>query len=1023
MASRKIGVQPPQNGNGVTKVIPIDEQSAQRSRLTRLEKQARREAAQSIRLAAYCPPGMGGGGTSGFNNSDIKGADSNFYSPQLSTDFLELPQSEREKRELIRFWYLTNPIVGASIDFHTDIPMSKIRLSLPKGKDSKRNHQILHFFEQMSDRVRLFQTLYDVTHEYMLHGTCCLGSTWVRTDRGHKLAENIKIGDKLLTHKGRFRKVTATCSRIADSVTTLKFDGIFESSGFNNHPIEINRNGKFSFVKSEEIKIGDYARVTWPVEVNDIEKIEFTNGKSFCSAGNGYVARRTSIGKASKDQVRSYMIGWCISVLKPTARTLFGISRTLGVREQIVSQVVASLEKEAHQKLFERNKTSKAGSETIWNPLNSIPKGWAESAKFDGTFFNLPNSVEIDEQFSYALGAWLASGKVKKINGVNIWYVDAPYEFLPKLRFELSRMFGDCVRVVGRRLVIDQNSNPAFVNWWSKEFKTVFPSWLSTLPLSKQKALLDGYTDFGPSTEDKIYCRRPKYITLLRDILLRLGKIPTLESSDVRTKGTHVLFPNKTPDHKKIGNDVAIRVIDVATSSKASVYNFQVEEDETYQAGFVSTHNCFIFAEDHDVKVPEELMYDTAEEEVGEIDEEGNPILVKEMKSVQKPEQEQKDIIWKHVQENYKGWQRLRILPPEQVRLEVFQYTDRVKIDLIPSEKDRLVVMKAMQDGDEDAMKIAEGIPAQIRDNLETGQPIPLNSSPYDDYLCSSFVHYLSHKRSAYDDRGISMVERCLRTLLQLDKLRQAQSSIASRAMTPKRVVWADKMSSLDTEDLRDQVDQALIDPDFSIVSNFEVHWDEIGARDRLLDLSSEYENLNKQLYIGLRITESMLTGESSYSGERIHLDVMNTMYLLYRESLCEYVEKSLFAPVAIKKGFWEIDEYGNKVLLYPKVHFTRLALRDNSELQDFMFNLYQKGSLPIDYILELINIDSDDAHARLKKDLFTQKDAVFNELIKKVLDGAGETILEKTDVIDRLIKNLGLNKTKPEGKDRFNEE
>jgi hypothetical protein len=29
----------------------------------------------------------------------IQNADSNFYSPQLSTDFLELPQSERDKRE------------------------------------------------------------------------------------------------------------------------------------------------------------------------------------------------------------------------------------------------------------------------------------------------------------------------------------------------------------------------------------------------------------------------------------------------------------------------------------------------------------------------------------------------------------------------------------------------------------------------------------------------------------------------------------------------------------------------------------------------------------------------------------------------------------------------------------------------------------------------------------------------------------------------------------------------------------
>jgi len=240
--------------------------------------------------------------------------------------------------------------------------------------------------------------------------------------------------------------------------------------------------------------------------------------------------------------------------------------------------------------------------------------------------------------------------------------------------------------------------------------------------------------------------------------------------------------------------------------------------------------------------------------------------------------------------------------------------------------------------------------------------------------------------------------------------------------MTPKRIVWADKMSQTDVEDLRDQVDQALIDPDFTIITNFELHWDEIGARDRLLDLGTEYEITNKLLFIGLRITEAMLTGESTYSGERIHLDVMNTMYLLYRETIAEFVEEQIFAPVAEKKGFWEIDEYGNRVLLYPKLQFTRLALRDNSELQDFMFNLYQKGSLPISYIYELLNIDVDDAHSELQKDVFTLKDSQMNELVRNLLGSAGEKLLDETDVIDKIVKSLGLKHEKKEG-DRFGKE
>lgn len=602
MAKKKVGVSP--EASAGLPVVQVDHQAPPKRGLTKLEKLARKEAAQSIRIAAFSSTSYGMSDFGNLGGSSIRQADSSFYSPQLSTDFLELPQSDREKRELYRFWYNTHPIVGAAIDFHTDVPMSKIRLSLPKGKDPKRNKQILHFYTQMCDRLRLFNTLYDATHDYWLNG------------------------------------------------------------------------------------------------------------------------------------------------------------------------------------------------------------------------------------------------------------------------------------------------------------------------------------------------------------------------------------------------------------------------------------NVFIFAEDHDLseEIPEELIADEVTEEIGEIDYVGRPSKRVEKRKKLKPEGVREKNIREFVQKNYRGWERLQILPPEQVKLETFQYTNRTRMELIPSEKDRLVVMKAQEHADFEAERIADDIPDEIRRNLLDGRPIPLNTSPYDDFMCSSFCFHLSHKKSAYDDRGISLLERCLRTLLYQDKLRQAQTSIASRAMTPKRVVWGDKMSEVDVEALRDQVDQALVDPDFTVVTNFEVHWDEIGSRDRLLDLSTEYEITNKLLFIGLRITESMLTGESSYSGERIHLDVMNTMYLLYRETVSEFVEKFLFAPVAEKKGFWEEDEYGNKVLLYPKLQFTRLALRDNTELQDFMFNLYSKGSLPISFILELLNIDADETLEQLKRDMWTPNDANFNEFIRSALTKIGDTAVDKTNLLEKVAKAAGLEMN-PDADGRFSKD
>src|SRR5581483_7416599 len=59
---------------------------------------------------------------------------------------------------------------------------------------------------------------------------------------------------------------------------------------------------------------------------------------------------------------------------------------------------------------------------------------------------------------------------------------------------------------------------------------------------------------------------------------------------------------------------------------------------------------------------------------------------------------------------------------------------------------------------------------------------------------------------------GFSRTCNCLRTLYYREKLRQAQTQIASRAMTPKRIVWAEDISETDVEELREQVDLALVD-------------------------------------------------------------------------------------------------------------------------------------------------------------------------------------------------------------------
>jgi hypothetical protein len=294
-------------------------------------------------------------------------------------------------------------------------------------------------------------------------------------------------------------------------------------------------------------------------------------------------------------------------------------------------------------------------------------------------------------------------------------------------------------------------------------------------------------------------------------------------------------------------------------------------------------------------------------------------------------------------------------------------------------------------------------IPDEVRAYIEEDSNIPLGSNPDQ----GSFVHHLARKKADYETHGTSLLQRCLRTLVYRDKLRQAQTSIASRSMTPKRLIYAEDLDEYDVDALRDKVDEALMDPDFSVVTNYQVNWEEIGANDRLLNVSSEWDMTDNQLFAGLGVTRSMLTGDSSYSGEKINIEVINTRYLLYREMIQHYVEEKLFKPVAKKKGFYAYDEFGNKELLYPNLSFTRLAIRDNRDTFDSLFNLYQKGSLSVNYILELFNLDPDVVRDRLEKDVFTVNDATFNEAIRSILSEAGRNVIENSNFVEEFVEYL----------------
>lgn len=170
-------------------------------------------------------------------------------------------------------------------------------------------------------------------------------------------------------------------------------------------------------------------------------------------------------------------------------------------------------------------------------------------------------------------------------------------------------------------------------------------------------------------------------------------------------------------------------------------------------------------------------------------------------------------------------------------------------------------------------------------------------------------------------------------------------------------------------------------------------------------------------MFAALGVTRELLTGEGAFSGTKITVEILNTMFMLSREVLKCFIEKQLFIPVCEAHGWFVEDKNGAKKYWYPQIGFNRLTIRDNAEVFDSLFQLYSKGSLPVEVIYELFNLNPEEMHTKMLTGLFTARDATFNRMTEEVNVEVGRALVQQTNVIEKVSKYLGLEfRGPPEG-------
>jgi len=1040
--------------------------------------------------------------------SSQMGAGLNFYSPELSTDFLELPQSDDEKRNYYRFFYDYDPFVGQAIDLLDELPLSKVRLRMPKARNRKIAEAAKRFCEKWSDRVGLLHRLLEISHDWNLLGEAFIFCEDTSPDMPQEVEHEVI---REITSEGKIvEKVTRRPDADERSLKWLKknYKGW---SAVRVLPPEQIQMESFPFTDEKLIELipdsktkavitraqqGDphAARVVRAMPQDVVEAI--TEGRNIPlntdpEAGSfvHYMARK----KSQYEGRGKSILGRCLLPGTPVWIDQGGLVCQVPV-EHVNDQTDLLL---THKGRF---RLCKAGSrpvdeEIVCLTIEGLPDPLRLTANHEVLRVHENGTVEWVEAGKLQVGDLVQEGHVvpendnwlRQIDLVDWWHgrrVETVKRGHPKkgLADETRQCTVSDVSVNDTGLVVTfEYPNDNRNRYRSLPGLTHLLDWARKLDAPVCLTQAEVADAAGISERDvRVYAPR----------LCKEGLLRTEAQSAGRGRGQIVTWFPAEKDFPLVQAQLVSPVTTIPVTEDFC-YLIGTWLGDGYiwtDTGFLNTHSVGWSLHDGEPKVRDRVRrlitqcFSGAEvvggaligkglEETGVcpvriedpllgrwfLDEFGhtaqgkklprwvfdlpdghllallqglldtdgclrmsppmveitldNKLLLDQMHLIcnrlglktQRTSSYKKPRVWTRRWRTQKGWQE-RTYHYEAKTFAKLSCCNQPDVVRWASGSEK---WSSVEDSKQEHTVWSWGskfIGGHLTRKIQGVSP----------QQYQGFVYSFSVPGDESHVTGGVVTHNCLRTLIFRDKVRQSLTSIASRHMTPCRVIYAEDMNAEQTEDLREQVDLVLQDPDFSVITNFQVTWEEMGADQRLPDWSWVFEHTNQLMYAGLGMTESLLSGESSYSGDRIHLEVINTRFMLMREVFQDLVENYFFKPMCARMGFVEEDEDGNLEVIVPHLSFTRLALRDNNETFDALFNLYQKGSLDIDTILELLNLDPLTVQDKLKEDVGTLKDATFNEVLRAAYSAIGSALAENSDFPTKIAEHLGLKYVKP---------
>ena len=249
---------------------------------------------------------------------------------------------------------------------------------------------------------------------------------------------------------------------------------------------------------------------------------------------------------------------------------------------------------------------------------------------------------------------------------------------------------------------------------------------------------------------------------------------------------------------------------------------------------------------------------------------------------------------------------------------------------------------------------------------VSSGQPIRLDNRN---------VAHLKYGESGYSRYGVGMVRRLFPILSYKTKLMVAQWIVAERLIVPIKIVkvGSDERPAgpADIAAVQSQLAETANDPNLTIVTHHAFDFDFVGASGKVLTLSNEFEFINQEVLDGMMINNALLNGEGpTFASASVGIEAMIQRLETFRSMVSDWITDFLYLPEAKRQGFVdENPETGEQEWLVPKIKWNSMHLRDQQQYRTFIIQLYEKGLVSAQTVLEAFDIDPDQEIERKRYD------------------------------------------------------